>query len=87
MGLIDARNVIGLLRRVASLGTFVTDWNHNLRCIWIPFVIMSCRWVARNVSVVVYPRQASPSATWAPVFTLVSAALCATVVNGRVELD
>ena len=87
MGFIDARNVIGLLRWVASLGAFVTDWNHNLRCVWIPFVIMGGRRVARNVSVVVNPRQASPSATWAPVFTLVSATLCATVVDGRVELD
>ena len=91
MSLIDTLCVIGLLSRVPTIGALIRDWNDNLGRVGVPVVVQLSRRITGDVATGVTPRQASPSGTWAPKFTVVSPILrqvdCAVVVDNLGELS
>ena len=58
--LLDGCFVISLLRRVAVLGSFVGNRNHDLCSVRVPTVVRLGWRVAWNVAGSVFPREASP---------------------------
>ena len=83
--LLNGGFVIGLLRRVAVLGSFVRDGNHDLGGVGVPAVV-GLRWgVTRHVAGSVLPRKASPVGTWSPVLAGV-AGIGVPVVDGPGQL-